>query len=384
MSQPSPYTPGTVAKRVPGRRQQLAFYEERAQYIATLGAFSARVRVDFAARGVGKTSLLREAERVFERHGIRTVWVTADEDESLAQAILAELRTLGSATSRRGKALIAAIDSATVTIGAAVAKASVTVKRPPGTGESAAKAFMRAVTAASDAIVDADGAGIAILVDEMQSADKASLRTVAHAWQELASEPTPPRAGLFGVGLPGSRDRINGAVTFSERFDFVELFGIDEAGAAEALAGAAYAVGVTWDVDALRVAVDAAEGYPYKVQLIGEAAWVAAGYPESGGRINLSNLRAGMPEVERQMHSLFQARWRNSSTKQRELLIAIAKLGGHDVKREDIAVYLGVHTTKISMAREGLLRKGIVDASRHGHLSFTVPGFTEFILERAE
>ncbi len=384
MPQPSPYTPGTVAKAVPGRRQQLAFYEERAQYIATLGAFSARVRVDFAARGVGKTSLLREAERVFERQEILTVWVTADENENLAQSILAELRTLASSASRRGRALIEAVDSATVTLGVAVAKASVTVKRPPSVGESAAKAFMRAVVAASDAATDAGSKGIVILVDEMQSADRASLRTLAHAWQELASAPFPPRAGLFGVGLPGSQDQINAAVTFSERFDFVELFGIDDSGAAEALAGAAQAVGVVWEPAALRLAVDAAAGYPYKVQLVGEASWIAAGRPDAGARITASDVQAGMPEVDRQMSSLFQARWRNSSTKQRELLTAIARLGGHDVKREDIAAHLGVHTAKISMARDGLLRKGIVDASRHGRLSFTVPGFTEFVLERGD
>ena len=384
MAQPSPYTPGTVARTVPGRGQQLAFYEERAQYIATLESFSARIRVDFAARGVGKTSLLREAERIFSRYGIRAVWVTADQDENLTQSVLSEIRKLASPSTRRGKTLREAIDSATVTINAAFAQASVTMKRPQQASEPAAKAFMRAVSTASDAVIDSGGQGFVILVDEMQSADKPSLRAIANAWQELQSAPVPPRAGLFGVGLPGSQDWINAAVTFSERFDFVELDGIDAAGAAEALKRAAQDVGVTWDIDAVRLGVDSAEGYPYKVQLIGEAAWVAAGYPDPGGRISALDVQAGMSDVDRQMQTLFQARWRNCSRKQRDLLHAIAQLGGRDVKREDIASQLGVHTSRISMARDGLLRKGIVDASRHGRLSFTVPGFTDYIRERAD
>lgn len=386
--QSSPYTPGTVAKTVPGRRAQLAFYEERAQHIALLHAFAARVRVDVAGRGIGKTSLLREAQRIFERHGIRSVWVTADPDESLAAAILAELRHI--VPKDRSSALVEAIDSASLTIGPSFAKASATIKpdRSAKTqtveGEAAAKVFQRALRRAVDAVVDDGGAGLVILVDEVQAADKPSLRTIAHAWQELSSDPEPLRAGLFTAGLPGAQERINTAATFSERFDVVELHGIDDASTADALVTPARTLGVVWDPAAVRLAVDAAGGYPYKVQLIGEAAWIAAGRPDPGARIAKAHVAEGMADVDRQMSALFQARWRNASVKQRELLLAIAELGGRDVKREDIAAQLGVPTTKISMARDGLLRKGILDASRYGHLSIQVPGFADFILARRE
>lgn len=82
------------------------------------------------------------------------------------------------------------------------------------------------------------------------------------------------------------------------------------------------------------------------------------------------------------METLFRSRWRSASPKQRELLSAIAELGGRDVKREDIAARLGVTTQSLSMARDGLLRRGIIDANRHGRVSFTVPGFTEWLLEQ--
>jgi hypothetical protein len=376
--QPSPYTPGVVAKTVPGRATQLAFFEERAQLIANLGQFVGNVRVDYAARGVGKTSLLREAERLFERHGVKTVWVTAVEGENLAASVLDELRKVLPKTKRLAE-LLELIDSATFSVGGGPAKAGVTLKPGQHKAPAAGKVFMTAVSDVAGAIRDAGGAGVVILIDEIQAADKQSLRTIAVAWQELASASQPPAAGLFTVGLPSSQDHITSAVTFSERFDFVELYGIDEGGAATALHKPAAELGVLWDQSAVLAGVAAAQGYPYKVQLVGEGAWVAAGRPDPGGRITLEHLEAGMDYVDEKMHSLFAARWRNSSKGQRELLIAIATLGGVDVKREDVAAQMGKTSQAISVPRDRLLGKGIIDANRHGRLSFTVPGFTEYI-----
>lgn len=380
----SPYTPGEVADSVPGRAAQLAFYEEKAQRIENLGEFLARVRVDYAARGVGKTSLLREAERIFTRHGIATIWVTANQDENLLLTVLDEMRKL--VPTSKAADVLSYIDSATLTLDAGVVKGAVTVKPKKNAVTAAAsssKAFIAAFEQVTRAVLDEGRKGLVILVDEIQSADKPSLRAIAYAWQEMKSSPSRVPSGLFTVGLPGSQDHINSAVTFSERFDFSELFGLDDGGVVTALAGPAHNLGVSWDQPALQVAVSEAKGYAYKVQLIGDEAWRTAGYPDPGSSIAAEHVAEAMLQVEVHMETLFRARWRSASPKQRGLLSAIAELGGHDVKRDDIAAHLGVTSQSISMARDGLLRRGIVDANRHGRLSFTVPGFTEWILEQS-
>lgn len=56
MVQPSPYTPGEVARDVPGHDQQLAEIGERLSYMTQLQRLVGRIRVDHAPRGVGKTS----------------------------------------------------------------------------------------------------------------------------------------------------------------------------------------------------------------------------------------------------------------------------------------------------------------------------------------
>src|SRR5689334_12137637 len=51
-----------------------------------------RVRVDTAPRGLGKTSLLREAQRHADAREALTIWVTAGEDLGLVVSIGEEIR----------------------------------------------------------------------------------------------------------------------------------------------------------------------------------------------------------------------------------------------------------------------------------------------------
>lgn len=382
MDQPSPYTPGVVAKEVPGRAVQVDFFRERAQYIGVLGRFSGRIVVYFAPRGIGKTSLLRSGQRLFRANKIRTVWVTANEDENLLATILSEIRAILPAGSKALKSVLEAIETVTLTAGLPGTGVKTTLKKPAE--PSGSKAFQRAVVSATAAIIADGDNGLVILVDEIQSADETSLRVIAHGWQELSDPEHEPAAGLFAVGLPGSQEDINTAVTFSERFDFIELPDLDDGGAAEALVEPAKQIGVAWERSAVLRAVAEAQRYPYKVQLIGEETWKAARYPDKGTTINVQNVIDGLPEVKRQMRSLYAARWRSASTKQREFIVAVAGLGGRRVRREDVAKALGKDTRAISVPRDRLLRRGIIEATEHGLISFTVPGFTEYVVEIAD
>ena len=233
-----------------------------------------------------------------------------------------------------------------------------------------------------------------ILIDEVQEADAASLRTIAYAWQEMKPlhplDASQPRAALFAVGLPGAPTTITKAVTFSERFSFDQMGGLSAAGAREALESTANDVGIAWTLKALDRAVGESAGYPYKVQLIGDHAWAAAtrragsGGLDAGDTITLDDVEEALPHVDNDMLTLFGARWNNSSGKQQEMLVAIARLGGEDVKRSVLAAALGSTTQAISVVRQRLLDKGLLDANKHGHLSFTVPGFTEYVLDQTD
>ncbi|OUE24574.1 ATP-binding protein [Clavibacter michiganensis] len=391
----SPYTPGSVPPNLPGRADKLQQFREAAQRIKADRQFVPRVHVDHGPRGIGKTSLLREAQRIFGGYDVRTVLITADPNEDLVRSLLAELKRIVGTGTRSRRAALEAIDSATLTIGVpGIAQVGVTVAPERTRAAASAKQLQQAFRAALASVIHDGDAGIVILIDEIQEADPESLRTVAYAWQEMsplrASDPDQPRAALFAVGLPGAPVKINKAVTFSERFSFQPMHGLSSAGAREALDATARDAGVSWEMDALDLSVTESRGYPYKVQLIGDAAWRAAAtrLGQDGltpiDAITLPDVLAALPTVDAEMRTLFTARWRSASPRQQDMLVAIAHLGGEDVKRGSLAEELGTTTRAISVARQKLLDKGLVDANKHGHLSFTVPGFTEFVLDQDE
>lgn len=211
-----------------------------------------------------------------------------------------------------------------------------------------------------------------------------SLRTIAYAWQEHQSERDPIPAVILAAGLTHTADVITDAVTHAERFQYRPLRDLDPAGAREALSAPATARGVSWDIPALQAVVERAQGYPYFLQLYGDEIWRAAGSPDPGVTLTLEHVEAAQQEVDIDLTELYRTRWAKASPKEREILVAMAQSGETLVARKEIAAALNVETTALSMPRQSLLDKGLVDAPVHGKLAFTVPGFSEYVLTQSE
>lgn len=385
--QPSPYTPGEVARDVPGRAVQLAQVDERLSYLLDLGRLLGRIRIDVAARGIGKTSLLREMQRRAEAQGALTAWVTAGESGGLVAALAAELAKV--ADTWRGEARHALREAAgrlTVTVGVpGVASVEARPRASRDTPVRGVREFEQAVRAAVDGARRHRARGFVLFVDEIQAADADGLRTLAYAWQHLQSEAPDLPAGVFAAGLPTSPEVIARVVTFSERFAYRPLGRLDDDAAMLALVTPARGLGVEWDRDALREAVALTQGFPYSVQLIGDATWAAAGYPGRGAVLRVEHVRAGEQAMQVDLDALFRSRWENATPAERRLIRVMAELGGDQpVQRADIAARMGTGTAELSVPRARLLDKGLVQAAGRGRLEFTIPGFADYVVNRAE
>lgn len=377
--QPSPYTPGEVARTVPGRFQQLADFDERLSYLVDLRRLVGRIRVDHAPRGFGKTSLLREYQRRAQERGALTVWVTAGESGGLIPQIAAEIsRATAGWREEARKAVGSRLETLTVRIGLpGVAGADATLRggeRAPEPSDS--RTFEAVVRAAA---TGEGHSGLVILIDEIQSADPEGLRTLAYAWQHLQAEGEDVPAAVLTAGLPNASDAVAAAVTFSERFAYRPLPPLEPAAEELALAVPAQELGVQWERDALEEAVTIARGYPYMVQLVGDAAWAAAGRPDPGAVITAAHVRTGRDAMEADMEALFRARWANATPGERDFMAAMASIGDEAVRRTDIAGVLGVSSESLSVPRARLIDKGFLQAGRRGTLEFTIPGFAQFV-----
>lgn len=376
--QPSPYTPGEIARTVPGRSLQLAEVDERLSVLVDLGRLVGRIRVDHAARGFGKTSLLREYQRRATARGVSTVWVTAGEATGLTAQIAAELsRATSGLSEKTRKTLHDRIATLELSLGIpGVASASGTLRpatREATTELTGARALETVITAA------AGERPLLILIDEIQAADADGLRTLVYAWQHLQAEGPRVPAAVFAAGLPNAPEAIASIVTFSERLAYRPLGSLHREAEEIALVGPARALGVDWSQSAVDRALEIAQGYPYFVQLIADAAWTAAGRPDPGSSVSVTAVEQGRIAMQADLDALYRARWSACAPAERRLLATIADLGDGPVPRSAIAAAMKTGSNQLSTPRARLIDKGLIQPADRGVLEFTIPGFAAFV-----
>jgi hypothetical protein len=377
--QPSPYTPGGIALEVPGRGEQLARIDERLAYLTDLRRLVPRIRVDHAPRGWGKSSLLRQAERLAQRRDALTVWVTANDEVPLTAAIALRIDEVTAhwGSAERGR-LRRALEAATIKLsvgvpGVAQLEATRTPPSPAAAGDT--RAFEEMIRQTAEAATRRGLRGVALFIDEIQDADRSGLRVLTQGWQHLQAEGPEVPAAVFAAGLPTSQIVLKRAATSSERFEYRPLGLLDDTAAAIAIVRPADGLGVRWTDAAVALAVTEAQGYPYTVQLIADQAWQTAGQPDPGGTITVAHVRRALQQISLDLSAMFSSRWQEATAAEREFLLAMARLGDGPVERSAVAAELGVDSNALGPVRAQLISKGLVQPTGRGLLSFTVPGF---------
>jgi hypothetical protein len=227
------------------------------------------------------------------------------------------------------------------------------------------------------------GIGVLILIDELQEAPEESLTAINTAVHHLGQlDPAPP-ALLVGAGLPSLPAQLADATSYAERlYEYRNIGLLDPDASREALVVPARGLDVEWDPDALDTALGAAHGYPYFLQAIGKHVWDAA----RTDVINADDVEIGLAAARREVDDgLYRSRWERATPAQRDVMRALAHLGGEEpAPVAEIAVAAGkTRTSDISAARVELIKKGLVYAPERGLLAFTVPGMHEFVARQS-
>ncbi|WP_297850014.1 AAA family ATPase [uncultured Corynebacterium sp.] len=376
----SPYTPGQVAREIYGRDKILEDLKRDLAFQIAEPHLIGRIKVYSGPRGVGKTSLLRSAQSYSVSKGFETVWVTAGEG-SLVTSLIESLSGLTrSWKGELGDKLGELLESVRIQIGG-ISVGGVSGEEAEITAPS--RLLQEILIAAGQAAVQR-GNGLIVFIDEIQAADAESLKAVAYAWQHLQSEaPNLPMA-VFSAGLSHAQDVITDAVSFAERFSYQHLGNLSGRDSKEALRRPAADKGVRWDEEALEMALDSANGYPYFIQVIGDETWRSSGYPGSGTTIEAEQVRAALEGFNAMRNSFFRARWQKATPAEMSFLQAMAAEGDEPVKRASIAHAMGKQSDGLGVARRSLLNKGLIDTAGHGYVQFSAPGFARFIREEID
>jgi hypothetical protein len=393
---PDPYTPGQVPRVLAGREAELGRIRDQVSRVATFGEIGGPLLAFHAPRGLGKTSLLRTAQRQAAEVGFVCVWVACSRDRPfLPELVHATGRALeraevptGAAAGRRWRARL---DKISLELGVpglkiggdVVTRSEAAVEVPRSPAETAP------IGALEDLLHDAatmargrHGAGLIVFLDELHTASADDLSILLNTVQNLDGEREDNPLAVVTAGLPITPEAITRAATFGERSTFVPLDVLSDADARSLLTVPAESLGVTWSAEALDLVTTECRGHPYLLQLLGSATWQAA-RPSRGDALAADHVRAGIPAARDQLDAMYRARWGSATPAEKAFVRAMAAVGTDNVSRAAIAAELGQASRSISVPRERLIEKGVIEPVGHGLVRFTMPGFADYVRDRA-
>ena len=335
-------------------------------------------------RGVGKTVLLNEIERIAQGTGFRTILVEAHEGKPLAVLLAPHLRRLlfdldrlkGAGDKvRRGLGVLRSF------IGAVKVKMGdidfgLDIEPESGSADSGdLEVDLPNLFAAVGEAAQERGVAVAILIDEIQYFSQQELSALIMAMHKMQQRQLP--LALVSAGLPILPGLAGESKSYAERlFSFPQVGPLAEADAAKALQDPVRAEGVAFDPKSLREIFKQTQGYPYFLQEWGYQAWNHAQASPIGPRVIR---QAGQVVSQRLDENFFRVRFDRLTPREKTFLRAMAELGAGPYRTGDVAERLGVKITTLGPVRASLIRKGMVYSPSHGELAFTVPLFDDFM-----
>lgn len=336
-------------------------------------------------RGVGKTVLLNEIDRMALDNGYRTITVEAHDGKPLAallaphlQRLLFDLDRLAGAGNkvRRGFAVLRSFLGAfKITMHDVTVGLDIDPERGSADSGDLEIDLPSLFVAIGEAAEDRRSA-VAILIDEIQYFSSTELAALIMAMHKVQQRQLP--VVLLGAGLPILPGLAGESKSYAERlFSFPDIGALSKHDAAKALQEPAHAVGVVFESDALAEVYRLTKGYPYFVQEWGYQAWNRA----AQSPITLATVQdATTYVIPRLDQNFFRVRYDRLTPGEKNFLRAMAEIGPGPQRTSDIAETLGVNISRLGPVRAKLIRKGMIYSPAYGDMAFTVPLFDEFMI----
>jgi hypothetical protein len=335
-------------------------------------------------RGVGKTVLLNEIERLAKQSRYQTIFIEAHEDKGLARLIVPHLRGLlfdldrSSGPSDKVKRSLAVLHSF---IEGIKLKSDLVlyddIEAEQGTADSGdlevdlPNLFIAIGEAADDLKT-----GVAIFIDEIQYFNQKELGSLIMAMHKVQQLQLP--LVLIGAGLPTLPGLAGDSKTYAERlFSFPMVGALSAKDSEKALNDPAKAAGVNFSEEALQEIYRLTQGYPYFLQ-----EWAYHSWNRSEEKtISLQVVQdATSTVIESLDHNFFKVRFDRLTPTEKNFLRAIAEPGSSSKRTGEIALALNIKPNTLSPIRSSLIKKGMIYSPAYGDIAFTVPLFDEFII----
>ncbi len=335
-------------------------------------------------RGVGKTVLLNEIQRMASASGYRTIEVEAHEDKHMGPLLAPSLRRLlydldrlagaGDKVKRGLAVLRSFISGIKLTVGEVDIGLDIEPERGVADSGDLEIDLPILFMAVAEAAAERKSA-IVLLIDEVQYFNQKELGALIMAMHKVQQRQLP--LVLIGAGLPILPGLAGESKSYAERlFSFPPVGALAEADARRALQDPAQAAGVSFDAAALAEIFRMTQGYPYFLQEWGYQTWNRA--VDSPIRVDVVT-GATHDVIRRLDENFFRVRFDRLTPSEKKFLRAMAELGPESHRTGDIAAKMSVQVNSLGPVRAKLIRKGMIYSPAHGEMAFTVPLFDEFM-----
>jgi hypothetical protein len=401
----NPYAPGagTDPPVLAGRDSQLALVEAAANRAE--GGLDVTPLVLTGLRGMGKTVLLHQARLRLDARGWATGYLegrrSLDTDEA-TRLLVTEAEShlsAGRRLVRSSRKILRSVSGFTVPTGVA---GGAGLQRTTSAQEVADQSLASVLRLLGRAAQE-EGLGFALFFDELQTLRRRDLAILIRSISLLRGLPVV----FVGAGLPYLPAELASASTHAERFDYTVIDWLSPDDVRQALVGPAIDSGHNWDEGGYRRVYELSHGYPYFVQLYASEAWERAEQAGSSD-ITEAEVLAAEPRVQSRVDvGLYAARYDRATTTEQRYLQAMARVWRRQtgdtgepvtarraledfagsierVRSGEVARELEQPLTAVGPIRDRLIRKGILHSPQHGVIAFSVPGFADYVLRRAE
>ena len=374
----NPYTPnaGSRPPELAGRDEQL---EQFRILVARLkGGQTEQSMIAKGLRGVGKTVLLNAFEDMAESEGFLTYYHELTDESSLVEELARDIeRALGMLSLSEKLAQ-------KVRDGLGHLK-TIRLSGPDGIGievdlrkasEGTVTADLTDLFLELGAAAKENGRGVIFFLDEVQFADEMHYRALISALHRCNQKRLPISAAA--AGLPQIPRLTGEARSYAERlFDFPTIANLDADAATAALVEPARAQGVAYDDDAVELALEWTQGYPFYIQQLGKHAWNQA----ADSPITRTDVEEALPAAQAALdRAIYEVRVQRATANERKYMRAMAELGDGPYQSGAVARKLGQVSTAVSTVRQRLIDKGLIYATEdYGYIDFSVPRFAEFM-----
>lgn len=335
-------------------------------------------------RGVGKTVLLNHIEHQAKEQKYKTVFIEAQENHSLASALIPALRNVlyelnrVAQTGEKARRALMILRNFIGSVKLSYGDFGIDLEPLPGkadTGDMSAdlpELFLAVAEAAEEKQM-----GVALFIDEIQLLNHTEFNALILAMHKLQQKQAP--LVLIGAGLPTIPRLAGEAKSYAERLFAYPLIGqLSRQETYDALCKPVEQEHVYFEQQALKRIYERTQGYPYFLQEWGYQVWNLT--EEGSHHISDADVCAAEKKVMARLdENFFRVRYDRLTESEKRFMRAMAACEGRECRSADVAQMLGAKPTGVTAIRQNLIKKGMIYSPRHGVLDYSVPLFGEYM-----